>query len=228
MTSVARNIAFEAAARSVADIGRRINARGWCPATSSNFSQRIDEKSVAITISGRDKGMLGIDDIMQVDLEGTPLSAGKPSAETLLHTWLYRRDPAIGAVLHTHAPNPTLLAQLTTESTIQLTGWELLKAFDGITTHEATLMIPVFNNTQNIAQLAADVDRWLDTHPNVRCCGYLIRGHGIYAWGHTMTDCWRHLDAFDHLLSMELERLRISGTSRTTAETSTMAARNQT
>lgn len=202
---------FNAAARSICDAGRRINARGWCPATSSNFSQRIDAESCAITISGRDKGALTVDDIMRVDLDGKPLSAGKPSAETLLHTHVYKRDPKIGAVLHTHSAHATLLSQLVRDSALRLQGWELLKAFEGITTHEASVAVPVFDNTQDIARLARDVDRWLDT-ADTPCHGYLIRGHGIYAWGSTMNDCWRHLEAFDYLMGLELERRRITNT----------------
>lgn len=200
---------FLAAARSICDTGRRINARGWCPATSSNFSQRVDAESCAITVSGRDKGALTPDDIMRVDLAGQPLSPGKPSAETLLHTHLYKRDPNIGAVLHTHSPNATLLSQLLRDNALQLEGWELLKAFEGTTTHETRITVPVFDNTQDIARLARDVDRWLDT-ADTTCHGYLIRGHGIYAWGSTMADCWRHLEAFDYLLGLELERRRLN------------------
>lgn len=201
---------FLDAAVAICDAGRRINARGWCPATSSNFSQRVDAMSCAITVSGRDKGALTPADIMRVDLDGKPLSPGKPSAETLLHTHLYKRDPKIGAVLHTHSPVATLLSQLTRESAIRLAGWELLKAFEGITTHEASIAVPVFDNTQDIARLARDVDRWLDTADSP-CFGYLIRGHGIYAWGSTMADCWRHLETFDYLLGLELERRRVNG-----------------
>lgn len=43
---------------------------GWTPATSSNFSHRLDEHHVAITVSGRDKRYLTEEDIMAVDLDG--------------------------------------------------------------------------------------------------------------------------------------------------------------
>ncbi len=201
---------YALAARSICDIGRRIAARGWCPATSSNFSQRVDAVSCAVTTSGHDKGSLVPDNIMRVDFDGRPLSAGKPSAETLLHTHLYKRDPKIGAVLHTHAPSASLLSQLLRDNVLKLEGWELLKAFEGITTHETRINVPIFDNTQDIARLARDVDRWLDA-TDTPCYGYLIRGHGIYTWGSTMADCWRHLEAFDYLLSLELERRRITG-----------------
>ena len=37
---------------------RTLSSRGWTPATSSNFSARLDAKHAVITVSGRDKGQL--------------------------------------------------------------------------------------------------------------------------------------------------------------------------
>ena len=71
---------------------RELSALGWTPATSSNFSMRMDDRHAAITGSGRDKGRLTEADIMVVDFDGNPVGNDKrPSAETLLHTQLYRR-----------------------------------------------------------------------------------------------------------------------------------------
>ena len=35
--------------------------------------------------------------------------------------------------------------------------------------------------------------------------GYLIDGHGLYAWGRDMAEARRHLEAFEFLLGCELE-----------------------
>ena len=35
--------------------------------------------------------------------------------------------------------------------------------------------------------------------------GYLIDGHGIYAWGRDLKEARRHLDAFEFLLACELD-----------------------
>src|SRR5690606_41139440 len=71
---------------------RELAQAGWTPASSSNFSQRLDERHVAITVSGRDKGRLTEADIMVVDLDGRAVGSDhRPSAETLLHTQLYAR-----------------------------------------------------------------------------------------------------------------------------------------
>ncbi len=46
----------EAATIGVIEAGRHARGRGWVPATSGNFSVRIDEAHIAITRSGVDKG----------------------------------------------------------------------------------------------------------------------------------------------------------------------------
>jgi methylthioribulose-1-phosphate dehydratase len=191
--------AFQRAAQSIVETGRRIHERGWVPATSGNFSVRIDAGSCAITVSGKDKGALQPDDVMRVDLDGRPLDNKKPSAETLLHTQLYRRDATIGSVLHTHSITATLVSMAAEPGeALQLRGLELLKAFSGTETHTGTLRIPVFDNTQDIAALAAEVDRMMDEAGTGHA--YLIRGHGIYTWGRDVQEALRHLEALEYLM----------------------------
>lgn len=196
-------------AREIAEAGRDLGARGWTPATSSNFSRRYDATHAAVTISGRDKGRLGVDDIMLVDLAGNAVgTTARPSAETLLHVQMYRRDPDIGAVLHTHSHNQTVASRLyAAQGLIRFSGFELQKAITGFTTHESELDLPVFPNTQEMPELVARVDAWLDTGKPLY--GYLIDGHGIYTWGRTMAEAKRHLEAFEFLLAVELDLRRL-------------------
>ncbi|MFT3898496.1 MAG: methylthioribulose 1-phosphate dehydratase [Thermomonas sp.] len=183
---------------------RELSQAGWTPATSSNFSRRLDDRHAAITVSGRDKGRLTEADIMVVDFAGNAVgSADRPSAETLLHTQLYRRFPEIGCVLHTHSPVQTVASRLYAPSGhVRFEGYELQKAFAGNTTHEGAMDVPVFPNTQHMPTLAAQVDALLDKGP---MWGYLIDGHGLYAWGRDMAEARRHLEAFEFLLGCELE-----------------------
>ncbi|GAB3726635.1 methylthioribulose 1-phosphate dehydratase [Luteimonas pelagia] len=187
---------------------RELAAAGLTPATSSNFSRRIDDRHAAITISGRDKGRLSEDDVMVVDFDGKAVGSDhRPSAETLLHVQLYRRFPEIGCVLHTHSVAQTVASRLFAGAGhVRLEGYELLKAFEGNRTHETSIDVPVLPNSQDMHTLAAQVDVLLD-----RQClwGYLIDGHGLYAWGADMAQARRHLDAFEFLLSCELELRRL-------------------
>ena len=207
------NIAFDPARLGVCALEivantRELSALGWTPATSSNFSMRMDARHAAITVSGRDKGRLSLDDIMVVDLKGQPVATPqRPSAETLLHTQLYARDPGIGCVLHTHSRVQTVSSRLfAAQGHVRLEGYELLKAFAGNQTHEMAIDVPVLPNTQDMPALAEQVERLLDAGP---LWGYLIDGHGLYAWGRDMAQARRHLDAFEFLFACELDLRRL-------------------
>lgn len=169
---------------------------------------RLDRDHAAITVSGRDKGRLDPSDVMVVGLDGTPVrSEQRPSAETALHLQILRRFGEMGAVLHTHSIVQTVASRLFAPAgAIRLTGWELQKAISGTETHEGVLELPVFANSQNMDDLVASVDRWIDAGKPLH--GYLIDGHGIYTWGGSMAQARRHLDAFEFLLACELELRR--------------------
>lgn len=197
----------------IIEAGRFLYGRGWSPATSSNYSARLAADQVLLTVSGKHKGQLGVDDVLATDLSGNSLEPGKkPSAETLLHTQLYTWRAEIGAVLHTHSVNATVLSRLTPGDRLELEDYELQKAFAGVTTHEGRVTVPIFDNDQDIARLAAKVQPWLDAHPD--CPGYLIRGHGLYTWGPRMTDALRQVEAFEFLFECELKVMSLRGSTR--------------
>jgi len=200
---------FAERAEAIAKAGRKLGALGLTPATSSNFSMRLDADHLAITISGRDKGALTADDIMVVDRDGNAVgTAARPSAETLLHTQIYARFPEANAVLHTHSRTQTVASRLySKEGVIRFEGYELQKAIAGHTTHESQLDLPVFPNTQHMPELVAKVDTWIDAGKPLY--GYLIDGHGIYTWGRDMAETERHIEAFEFLLNCELDLRRL-------------------
>lgn len=188
----------------IIEAGRFLYGRGWSPATSSNYSARLSATEALLTVSGKHKGQLGLNDVLATDLSGNSLEPGKkPSAETLLHTQLYRWRPEIGAVLHTHSVNATVLSRLTPGGSIEFEDYELQKAFSGVSTHASKVRVPIFDNDQDIERLAAKVQPWLEAHPD--CVGYLIRGHGLYTWGARMSDALRQIEAFEFLFECELK-----------------------
>jgi methylthioribulose-1-phosphate dehydratase len=197
------------AARTIAETGRDLAALGWTPATSSNFSMRLDQSHIAVTISGRDKGRLSGEDVMVVDMDGRAVATdARPSAETLLHTQIYRRFPDANAVLHTHSRTQTVASRFfAPRNVVRFQGWELQKAISGYTTHESALDMPVFPNTQDMHVLVRAIDAWLDAGKPLS--GYLIDGHGIYTWGKDMPETRRHLEAFEFLLACELDLARL-------------------
>ncbi|MEN9501498.1 MAG: hypothetical protein RI964_783 [Pseudomonadota bacterium] len=187
--------------------GQFFHSRGWVPATSSNFSARLGAEEILITSSGQHKGRLDEHGFLRADLQGHTLEQGKrPSAETGLHTLMYRRDPHIGCVLHTHSVNATVLSMAL--DSIVLEGYELQKAFPGIITHEGQLSLPIFANSQDITALANEVNAYLDQYPDT--VAYLIRGHGVYTWGASVADTQRHIEALEFLLECVYRRLLLA------------------
>jgi len=203
--------------RQLVALGRIFDARGWVPATSGNFSARLPNGSFAITASGRHKGRMVEADIITVNGQGLSLDGGKPSAETALHLQIYRLFPAVGAVLHTHSPGGVALSRAFAHLdawTIQ--GHELLKALPGLTTHETEVTLPVVANDQDIAVLAARVEPLLKVQPPPHA--YLIRGHGLYAWGAEVAEAERVVEALEWLFAADLtERQYRTGPYRTGA-----------
>jgi methylthioribulose-1-phosphate dehydratase len=191
-------------AQQIIEAGRFLYSRGWSPATSSNYSTRLSATTALLTASGKHKGQLGPEDVLVTDMAGNSLEPGKkPSAETLLHTQIYLSRPQVSAVLHTHSVNATVLSRLTPGDHLLFENYELQKAFTGVVTHESAVMVPIFDNDQDIARLAEKVQPWLDAHPE--CPGYLIRGHGLYTWGAHMSDALRQIEAFEFLFECELK-----------------------
>jgi methylthioribulose-1-phosphate dehydratase len=147
---------------------------------------------------------------MVVDFDNHPVATtSRPSAETALHTQIYRRFPDIGAVLHTHSRAQSVASRLFAGAgNVRFEGWELQKAISGYQTHDSVLDLPVFANTQDMRELVDQIDAWLDAGKPLH--GYLIDGHGIYAWGVDMAEARRHLEAFEFLLNCELDLKRLS------------------
>ncbi|MBS0431880.1 MAG: methylthioribulose 1-phosphate dehydratase [Proteobacteria bacterium] len=200
---------FRDAAGQIAQIASEFAARGWTPATSSNFSMRLDAGHLAITVSGRDKGALAPADIMVIDMQARAVdSTAKPSAEAALHAQIYRQFPQVDAVLHTHSRTQTVASRLFAASgAVRLSGYELLKAFASQASHDATMEIPVFPNSQDMQELEARVDAWLRSGKPLHA--YLIEGHGIYTWGRDMDEAKRHLEALEFMLACELDLKRL-------------------
>ena len=142
----------ELPAQAVSDIiamGRYCASHHWLPATSGNFSVRLDADFMAITASGGDKSALTPHDVIQVAI----LDPDHPraSAEAPLHAALYRGRPEARAIAHVHAPSAVLASIVfADQGAVILQGLELQKALSGIVTHDITVRIPIFANDQDM------------------------------------------------------------------------------
>ena len=195
-----------------------IHARGWCDGTGGNFScvlQR-DPLQLLMAPSGVDKGQVQPADLIVVDGAGQVLEGtGKASAETALHLEIVGRCGA-GAVLHTHSQAATLLSRRALvdprrgqdsdakpDGVVLVEGLEMLKGLEGVSTHATSIEIPVLANDQNLPRLSQRAGPLLGDAPQ----GLLIAGHGLYAWGPSLSQAIRHLEILEFLLEQSWRQL---------------------
>ena len=195
-----------------------IHARGWCDGTGGNFScvLQTDPLQLLMAPSGVDKGQVQPADLIVVDAAGQVVEGtGKASAETALHLEIVARSGA-GAVLHTHSQAATLLSRRALAATnrrqnpepkvdgvVLVEGLEMLKGLEGISTHATSIEIPVLANDQNLPRLSQRAGPLLNEAPQ----GLLIAGHGLYAWGPSLSQAIRHLEILEFLLEQSWRQL---------------------
>jgi methylthioribulose-1-phosphate dehydratase len=206
--------------------------KGLVPATSGNFSARLENREILISVSGKDKATLAEGDLMLVDFLGRAKASNlkeddenaengvvqpslKPSAETLLHTQLYRTFPNAKFIAHFHSSSSAVLSKVLLKQGIKalkLEGFELLKALSGVQTHEYTEILPIFPNNQDIEELADLIQPVLDKLANSEkpLHAYLLAGHGLYTWGSTVSETIRHVDALNTLIESYLLEMQLN------------------
>jgi len=185
-------------------LGRIFWERGWSLGTSSNYSVVVnrDPLQLLVTASGKDKGRLSREDFVLVDEAGESVHDDQPksSAETMLHC-VAATNPEVGAVLHTHSVWSTILSdRFAPQGGLLLEGFEMLKGLSGVTTHEHSEWLPIFDNTQDIPALAEKVKSAMLDQERPLTHGYIIRRHGMYTWGRDLDEAARHIEILEFLL----------------------------
>lgn len=188
-------------------LGRDFHARGWSLATSSNYSIVISRQPLLLlmTASGKDKGCLCPSDFVIVDnsarimrpaIESQDSTQLRPSAEADLHISIARLFGAY-CVLHTHSIWSTVLStKWPNKQCLSIAGLEMLKALNGIKTHEESISIPIFENTQDMKAMSALIEE----KSNIISHAFLLKGHGLYTWGTSFEEAKRHLEALEFML----------------------------
>jgi len=200
---------------SLRDVGATFWQRGWSVGTSSNYSVVLSRKplELLVTASGKDKGRLTRGDFVRVAANGRPTAEGQPksSAETLLHV-VAAQQPGVGAVLHTHSIWSTVLSDFFyPQGGFEITGYEMLKGLEGVSSHEHPGWVEIFENTQDIPALAEQVrERMCDAADPLQH-GYLIRRHGLYTWGRDLDEARRHVEIFEFLFECVVRRMILTG-----------------
>ncbi|MEB3264309.1 MAG: methylthioribulose 1-phosphate dehydratase [Synechococcus sp.] len=208
-------------ARDLSQTMAALHRRGWCDGTGGNFSCVWQRQPLELLMapSGVDKGSVPPEDLIRVDGHGQVVAGrGRASAETLLHLAIVEETGA-GAVLHTHSQAATLLSERALATPdggpagiawVTIGGLEMLKGLRGITTHDCHIQLPVLPNDQDLGRLSTAARPLLPEAPQ----GLMIGGHGLYAWGHDLSEARRHLEILEFLLEQQWRRLLLQALER--------------
>lgn len=188
----------------LAAVIRAYHQKGWSPATSTNYSFRTEEQPEVIHVSrsGVDKSQFTENDFMAVDMDGKALPEFahlRPSAETLIHCKLYQLFPETMCIVHSHSVY-SVLQSVEHHTAVSLEGYEVLKGFDGITTHETKVQVPVFDNTQDMIAFAQVLE---EEKERLTVPAFIMRKHGTYAWGKNLFEAKRHLETAEYLFEVD-------------------------
>lgn len=190
--------------RQLAETIRMYNAKGWSPATSTNYSFKDKDQSIWVSKSGIDKSQFSASDFITVNNLGNAVGEYKdvrPSAETLIHCIIYQLFPETGIILHSHSINPVLISTMHKDS-FEFEGYEIQKGFKGQTTHDTKVSIPIFDNTQDMVDFGSTLRTHASSLEN-HC--FIMRKHGTYAWGKDLFEAKRHLETLEYLCEVEVK-----------------------
>lgn len=195
---------LERAGAALASESARFAGLGWMRGTSGNLSVtlRSDPLRLAVTASGRDKGLLRAQDVVVVDADGAavpdqPRPDQRPSAEAGLHARIARVAGA-GAVVHVHVLAPVLAAERWPGGVV-LRDLEMLKGL-GRGAHDDVVTVPVVANSQDMTWLG---DRFEDGF-EAATPALIVARHGVYVWGDDLEQARHRAECLEWLVSFTL------------------------
>lgn len=167
-------------------ICRLIYARGFVAATDGNVSVRIPESdNILTTASGKNKGLIHIEDIIEVNLNGEVISGiQKPSTEIAMHIFIYIKRPDIKAVVHAHPPYATGFATARQD----LTGCLLPEVIVGLGA------IPLAEYaTPSTLEVVKSIEPYVNKTEAI-----LLANHGVVTYGKDLLDAYFKLEKVEH------------------------------
>ena len=191
----------------LAKVIRNYNLKGWSPATSTNYSFKDELNQIWVSRSGVDKSEFKSDDFIKINSRGEAIEEFiniRPSAETLIHCFIYQMFPETKVILHSHGVNPVLVSSIE-KSEVSFEGFEIQKGFEGQKTHLNRITIPIFENSQEMTFFEKELVYKRSQLTN-HC--FIIRKHGTYAWGKSLFEAKRHLETLDYLCECKLKMIK--------------------
>jgi L-fuculose-phosphate aldolase len=182
----------------VARTARALHAAGWVANHDGNVTARDGARLVA-TPTATSKRDVAAERLIEVDLAGKVIGAGKVFGEIGLHTIVYERRPDIAAVVHAHPPCATAIASSRGANLIE-------RPFIAEAVVSLGPLIPrvAFAAPGDAARVA--LAPWCELVDVV-----LLGNHGAIAWGASCEQALLRLELVEHLAKMALAAAPVGG-----------------
>ena len=182
---------------------RYLSQKGWVPATSSNFSAKIQWSHISISRSGVDKSGLAEDDLIVIDFDGDVLFPKGEQFFKHLSTRPYTTILRTLTASSIHSVNGTLLSRAISKKSEYvaedqwvriLKAMKFKKSFWGTRSHGRKKF---FSLCFQVSDYGSIFTRPLFVF-TIKCrpLVVLIVGHGLYTWGRSISeskDTLKHL-----------------------------------
>lgn len=189
-------------------LGRWISAKQWTPAGSGNFSIRSGEHSALFTPQHKDKGELSPQDLTPLSWQSGEASLdAQLSPGSLLHIALYQQFSAAKVVLQTQSLAATVFSKLIKADQHLFCGYDLQQVIAPQQNSNTGLSLAILDSNNPWPLIAGEIGR----RQHELATGFLLRGQGLYVWADSLEQAKRQLEAWEFLISCELERLKVSG-----------------
>lgn len=160
----------------------RLYDRGLTVSAGGNMSVRLDESTILITPSGRNKGMLEPEDMVKMSMDGEVIGSGRPSIEAGMHLALYRANGSINAVVHCHPLYCTALS-------VRGEGLKSNLTPEGVLLLNDVPMIGYFTpGTKGLADAVSD---------NASSMAMLMEKHGALTQGRTLEEAFNRMEELE-------------------------------
>lgn len=183
----------------LAEVARRLHARGWVANHDGNVTQRQDGGRFLATPTATSKAAITNQLLIVVDEDGKKVSGdGKPFGELGLHLTVYKNRPDVNVVIHAHPPAATALA---------CAGSRLLeRPFMAEAVVSLGTTIPTVPFAPPGAAACAALAPYVRQHDAV-----LLANHGVLTWGADLEQAFLRMELVEHLARIALDAERVGG-----------------
>lgn len=185
-------------ARALIDVCRKVEQKGFVAATDGNISARLPDGNILATPTALNKGLVTIDDLVEISIEGKQISGiRKPSTEMLMHLFIYQHRTDVNAVVHCHPVYATGFATARVPLKENLFP-EVVVQFGEIPLAEYA--------TPSTPALGRSLEPFIKDHDAV-----LLANHGVVTYGKDVWDAYLKMEKVEQAAQIQFVAQALGG-----------------